>query len=100
MTMKPLKAICSIVLAVTALSGAAADMKFFKKAAKLVWDTHPEYFDARREIPDSVAEGHSAVVLMKYEQVNADFDKTSYYNGDKTFTRRKSFKRIMVKLLD
>lgn len=98
--MKPLKTICSIVLALAAVSGAAADMKFFKKAAKLVWDTHPEYFDAHREIPDSVAAGHSAVVLMKYEQVYADYEKVSYYVGDKTFTRRKDFTRIMVKLLD
>lgn len=78
----------------------AADMKFFRKAAERVWNTHPEYFDANKEIPDSIAEGHSAVILMKYQTLNADHEMVSNLGGDKTFTRRKGFTRIMVKLLD
>lgn len=81
-------------------SSSAADMKFFKKSAEKVWSIHPEYFNTKREIPDSIAEGNSAVILMRYINFDADYEKISNYKGDKTFTRRKTLTRVMVKLLD
>lgn len=98
--MKTLRIISCIILALASTGAEAADMKFFKKAAKYVWGVNSEMFDARREIPDSIASANSAVILMKYQNLFADYEKISNIGGDKTFTRRKSFTRIMVKLMD
>lgn len=98
--MKAFKTLLCIAVALIAVSATAADMKFFRKAAERVWKTHPEYFDANKAVPDSIAEGNSAVILMKYQSLNADYERISNLGGDKTFTRRKIFTRVMVKLLD
>ncbi len=89
-----------LLAALIAPGVSAANMKFFKKSAERVWNTHPEYFDINREIPDSVASENSAVILMRYMNFFADYEKISNFKGDKTFTRRKKFTRVMVKLLD
>lgn len=73
---------------------AATDMKFFKKAADRVWNTRNELFDPNVEIPDSIKEGVSAVVLADYNFIDADYD---YYE---CATKRTYWNRRMVKVLD
>lgn len=78
----------------------AADMKFFRKAAEKVWQSHPELFDASRPVPDSVAAGHSAVILCSHCFLDARYERVTNARMDRTFTRRTSFCHRMVKLLD
>lgn len=79
---------------------AASDKKFFKKAADRVWNTRNELFDVAVEIPDSVKEGVSAVVLADYNFLGADYEAYRNLTGDVSRTKRCFWTRRMVKLLD
>ncbi len=78
----------------------AADMKFFKKSAETVWNYRPELFNAAREVPDSLADKYSAVILMNLYYFDAKHELQENLHGDKTSTRRTIFVHRMVKLLD
>lgn len=78
----------------------AADMKFFRKAAEKVWNTRPDLFDPHREIPDSVREKFSAVIIGEYDYLEADYQSFRDLHGTNTRSERICFVRKMVKLLD
>lgn len=93
------KTVITILLATAPLinADAASDKKFFKKAAERVWNTRNELFDTSVEIPDSITQGVSAVVLADYNCVDADYEN---YTGSSSKTKRTHWTRRMVKLLD
>ena len=77
-----------------------ADAKFFRKAAEKVWNTRPDLFDPYREIPDSLKEGVSAVIIGEYNYINADYKAFQDMRGVETRSESECFTRRMVKLLD
>ncbi len=77
-----------------------ADAKFFRKAAEKVWKTRPDLFDPYREIPDSLKEGVSAVIIGEYNYINADYKAFEDMRGVETRSESECFTRRMVKLLD
>ena len=77
-----------------------ADMKFFRKAAEKVWNTRPDLFDPHREIPDSLKEGVSAVIIGEYNYICADYKASDDIRGVETRSESELFTRRMVKLLD
>ncbi|MDO4336379.1 MAG: hypothetical protein Q4C37_11225 [Bacteroidales bacterium] len=77
-----------------------ADMKFQKKAAEKVWGTRSDLFDPMREIPDSLKEHFSAVVIGQYDYLEADYNSYETQRGVETHSKRVYFTRRMVKLLD
>lgn len=77
-----------------------ADTKFFRKAAEKVWNTRPDLFDPYREIPDSLKEGVSAVIIGEYNHINAGYKEFSDIRGVDTSSESETFTRRMVKLLD
>ncbi len=89
-----------IIAAMTPLLAMGADMKFFRKAAEKVWNTRPDLFDPYREIPDSIIEGVSAVIIGEYDYINADYKSFEDMRGVETRSESESFTRKMVKLLD
>lgn len=89
-------ALCGAVLAASALH----NQKFYDKAAEKVWNTEPQLFDVNKEIPDSMAAGHSAVVLTALSYIDVDLEITNNLHGDKAVTKRTLFDRKMVKLFD
>lgn len=74
----------------------AVDMKFQKKAADIVWNKHAEIFNPYREIPDSLKEHFSAVVIGQYDFAEADYNTV----GSRTRSERIYYTRKMVKILD
>lgn len=78
----------------------SADMKFFRKAAEKVWNTRPDLFDPHREIPDSLKEGVSAVIIGEYNYIYADYKASDDIRGVETRSESELFTRRMVKLLD
>lgn len=78
----------------------AADMKFQKKAAEKVWSMRPDLFNPQREIPDSLKDHFSAVVIGQYDFVDADYHAHDGIRGVESRSNRFSFTRKMVKLLD
>lgn len=86
------------MLALFGMNAMASDMKFFKKAADKVWSAYPEFFNPKTEVPDSLTKGFSAVVLSTLDFMEADYEKGARI--EKTFTKRISYTRTMVKLLD
>lgn len=78
----------------------SADTKFFRKAAEKVWNTRPDLFDPYREIPDSLKEGVSAVIIGEYNYINADYKAFEDMRGVETRSESETFTRRMVKLLD
>lgn len=73
-----------------------ADTKFFRKAADRVWNTRPDLFDPHREIPDSIKEGTSAVIIGEYNYTKADYNAAA----GETRSECEWFTRRLVKLLD
>lgn len=91
----------SLILAsLTPLLTMGADAKFFRKAAEKVWNTRPDLFDPYREIPDSLKEGVSAVIIGEYNYINADYKAFQDMRGVETRSESECFTRRMVKLLD
>ena len=89
-----------ILAALTPLLAMGADAKFFRKAAEKVWNTRPDLFDPYREIPDSLKEGFSAVIIGEYNYINADYKAFEDMRGVETRSESECFTRRMVKLLD
>lgn len=89
-----------ILAAMTSLLAMGADAKFFRKAAEKVWNTRPDLFDPYREIPDSLKEGVSAVIIGEYNYINADYKAFQDMRGTETRSESECFTRRMVKLLD
>lgn len=83
-----------------ALQAQRADMKFQKKAAEKVWKIHPDLFNPQREIPDSLREKFSAVVIGQLDFVDAEYKVYQDARGTETRSNRNYFTRRMVKLLD
>lgn len=79
---------------------AASDSKFFKKAAERVWSVRNELFDINVEIPDSLQQMASAIVLAEYDFVEARYVNNQTVTGAETRTKRCHWARRMVKLLD
>ncbi|MDE6341511.1 MAG: DUF3857 domain-containing protein, partial [Muribaculaceae bacterium] len=73
-----------------------ADAKFFRKAADRVWSIRPDLFDPHREIPDSIKESASAVIIGEYNYTKADYNAA---NGE-TRSECEWFTRRLIKLLD
>lgn len=78
----------------------SADSRFMREAADKVWNARPELFDPKREIPDSLRESVSAVVLGCYDNLNADYMVYDTPYGVETRAECITFTRKMVKLLD
>ena len=89
-----------ILASLTPLLTMGADTKFFRKAAEKVWNTRPDLFDPYREIPDSLKEGVSAVIIGEYNYINADYKAFQDMRGVETRSESECFTRRMVKLLD
>lgn len=77
-----------------------ADLKFQKKIADKVWKIHPDLFNPQREIPDSLREKFSAVVIGQLDFVDAGYDVYQDMKGTETKSNRFYFTRRMVKILD
>lgn len=77
-----------------------ADLKFQKKIAEKVWNTHPDLFNPQREIPDSLRERFSAVVIGQLDFMDAEYKAYQDMRGTETRTNRNYFTRRMVKILD
>lgn len=81
-------------------ASSAPDRKIFKKAAEKVWSARNDLFDASKEVPDSIRNGASAVILADYFYVNAD---NEYYENAMSITnrtKRQYWVRRMIKLYD
>ncbi len=89
-----------IIAALMPTMAMGADMKFFRKAAEKVWNTRPDLFDPYREIPDSLKEGVSAVIIGEYNYIDADYKALDDIRGVETRSESEVFTRRMVKLLD
>ena len=96
------KTLLAVLIAAAPLltAEAVSDKKFFKKAAERVWSVRNELFDVSVEIPDSVKEGVSAVVLADYNFVDADYEYQQNLYGAINRTKRCYWTRRMVKLFD
>ncbi len=77
-----------------------ADAKFFRKAADRVWNMRPDLFDPHREIPDSIKEGTSAVIIGEYNYLQGGYKAFEDMRGVETRSESETFTRRMVKLLD
>ncbi|MDE5870627.1 MAG: DUF3857 domain-containing protein [Muribaculaceae bacterium] len=77
-----------------------ADAKFFRKAADRVWNMRPDLFDPHREIPDSIKEGTSAVIIGEYNYLQGGYKAFEDTRGVETRSESETFTRRMVKLLD
>lgn len=77
-----------------------SDTKFFRKAAEKVWNTRPDLFNPSKEIPDSLKEKFSAVVIGQYDFIDADYQQFDDFRGSESRAERTFFTRKMVKLLD
>lgn len=89
-----------LIALLTPMMAMGADTKFFRKAAEKVWNTRPDLFDPYREIPDSLKDGVSAVIIGEYNYINADYKVLDDIRGVETRSESESFTRRMVKLLD
>lgn len=96
------KTLLAVLIAASPLltAEAVSDKKFFKKAAERVWSVRNELFDVSVEIPDSVKEGVSAVVLADYNFVDADYEYQQNLYGAINRTKRCYWTRRMIKLFD
>ena len=91
----------SILLALLLpIAAIGADDKFFRKAADRVWSMRPDLFDPHREIPDSIKEGASAVIIGEYNYLQGDYKAFDDMRGLETRSESETFTRRMVKLLD
>ena len=77
-----------------------ADAKFFRKAADRVWNMRPDIFDPHREIPDSIKDGTSAVIIGEYNYLQGGYRAFEDARGVETRSESEAFTRRMVKLLD
>lgn len=77
-----------------------ADAKFFRKAADRVWSMRPDLFDPHREIPDSIKEVASAVIIGEYNYLQGGYKAFQDARGTETRSESETFTRRMVKLLD
>lgn len=89
-----------LAFAMLPLVSMAADMKFQKKAAEKVWGIRPDLFNPQQEIPDSLKDHYSAVIIGQYDYVNADYRVHDGVRGVESRSERSYFTRKMVKLLD
>lgn len=74
--------------------------KFQKEASKNVWSMRNELFDPTVEIPDSVRNGESAVVIADYYRVFTNYENIRDLHRETTRLRRTRWNRRMVKLFD
>ena len=89
-----------LTLALLPFAAMANDVNFQKKAAETVWSTRPNLFDPHREIPDSLKDSYSAVIIGQYDYVYADYHTSKNSFTTTTSAQRVIFTRKMVKLLD
>lgn len=97
-------AVAITLLCSTGAYGAGINKNFMKKAAKKVWAMDSEgIFDATVEIPDSLAESFSAVVIARHDAFTGDrVENNTIYtaSGRTNRTVLNHIRRSMVKLLD
>lgn len=83
---------------------ASINKGFFKKAAEKVWATDSEgIFNPATEIPDSVAEGQSGVIIARLDHFETEREEqNTIYSatGRTNRTKVRHTRRSMVKLLD
>jgi hypothetical protein len=74
----------------------AINKKFFKKAADKVWEMKIPEFDAKTQIPDSLLNTSSAVIIALYDNADINLERTASTNR----TEQTMINRVMVKILD
>jgi hypothetical protein len=78
------------------ISYGVPNKKFFKKAADKVWSMNIPEFNAKTQIPDSLATSSSAVIIALYQNADVDLIK----NASSNRTEEEIISRVMVKILD
>lgn len=86
----------AIVLALSLPSFGAINKKFFKKAADKVWEMKIPEFDANTQIPDSLLNNSSAVIIALYDNADINLER----NASSNRTEQTMINRVMVKILD
>lgn len=94
----------SIIIAIAAaIPAMALNEKFFHKADEKVWTMEIPEFNPRAEIPDSVADGASAVIIADYLDIKVDREiqqSALKATGMTNRMTRDKIRRVMVKMLD
>ncbi len=97
------RAVILLIAIAAAIPAMALNEKFFRKADEKVWTMNIPEFNPRTEIPDSVADGASAVVIADYLDIKVDREiqqSALKATGMTNRMTRDKIRRVMIKMFD
>lgn len=90
----------SLLIVGNSVGEAAINKKYFEKAAAEVWNNNLDFFNPNVEIPDSVSNNASAVIIGTYDNIDLKYEFRQSSITETNRATRRLYTRTMVKLLD